>query len=847
MRYQINIKNLKSKKTEKSKSENSSRKYLTGSFILNAFFMLHYNKANTYILRSLYDMKLMNRFNKIKQQRELIPFYKKVQLINKQEAYFEQLSDEQLREKTTEFKQLLANGKTINDLLIDAFAVVREATKRVLGLRHYDVQLIGGLVLLDGKISEMATGEGKTFVALLPSYLIALKEKGVHIITVNEYLAQRDKELMGQVHEFLGLTVGLNTPGLTRIQKQTAYGCDITYGVGTEFGFDFLRDNTVSNSSQKVQRPYHFAIIDEVDSILIDEARTPLIIARKTQPSDRLYGVCATVIKGFKENEDYTYDRELKMVNFKDQGLNKCEKIFGVDNLFLLDHASLFHSLLQALRARVLFERDVDYIVEESEIKLVDMNTGRIMEGRSLSDGLHQAIEAKEGLINTEENKTQASITIQNYYRMYPTLSGMTGTAKTDKNELLDVYNLDVVQIPTNKPSKRMNHKDLVYLTNEQKYIKIVQEVFKRYKKGQPILIGTTSILKSEEIGKELDKRQLTYHLLNAKSVLQEARLISLAGQKQQITIATNMAGRGTDIMLGDGVAELGGLYVIGTERNESKRIDDQLKGRAGRQGDDGASQFIISIEDPLFVRFGEDAMERARPKLKSHQDGLIKSSSIHKIVDSAQSTSEGMQQSFRSFNLNLEDVINDQRKVIYEYRDKVLDNDNVLHFFAEQTATIPKEFIEHFCSKKLLPEEWNIEGLEESLRNILLADITIDHKTEKLEDIEQAVKKSIKEHLDIIQAYEGSEDIQQSMRGIGLFVIDTLWTKHLDTMGQFKQGIGLHQYKQENPLDIFKNEGYALFETMYHDLQYDIARRMKGLIESMEGKEEKKKNAINE
>lgn len=788
-------------------------------------------------------MSVVDKLKRSKQIRELRAYYRTIDKINKLEPEFEQLTDEDLKNKTESLRQLVRDGKKLKDLAVEAFATVREASKRVLGLRHYDVQLLGGLVLLEGKISEMATGEGKTLVASLASYLIALEGKGVHIITVNDYLAQRDKELIGQIHEFLGLTVGLNIPGMSTTEKQTAYKCDITYGVGTEFGFDYLRDNTVPSLNQKVQRPYHYAIVDEVDSVLIDEAETPLIIAGKTKPSDRLYNVCANVIKTLKEKEDYTFDQELKVVNFTENGLNKCEKVFGIKNLFELEHSSLFHSLLQALRARVLFERDVDYIVAKGEIQLVDMNTGRIMEGRSLSDGLHQAIESKEGLVNTEENKTHASITVQNYYRMYPTLAGMTGTAKTDENELRKVYRLDVVQIPTNKPSQRDDQEDLVFLTREQKYERLVAEVKKRHETGQPILIGTTSILKSEEVAKCLDDHGLKYQLLNAKSVEQEAKLISLAGQKDQITIATNMAGRGTDVMLGDGVAELGGLHVIGTERNESRRIDDQLKGRSGRQGDPGSSQFIISLEDYLFIRYAVDELKHIQPKLKSDDKGQIISANVHKLVDSAQKISEGIRQSFREYNLNLEDVINDQRKVIYTFRDKMLESGDTLSFLLKQIEELPDQFISHFCNEDVLPEEWNLQALEDSLNNILLSDVSIaDKNYQTVEEVKQAVQDKMNEHLEQMKAYEDHQQVQDAVRGIGLFIVDTLWKKHLDTMGQFKQGIGIRQYQQDNPLDLFKKEGYALFESMYKDLRYEIATRLKGFIRSMIEREEEQK-----
>ncbi|MFC2947733.1 accessory Sec system translocase SecA2 [Virgibacillus sediminis] len=755
-------------------------------------------------------------------------YYKTVEKINSLEAGYQQLSDEQLQEKTNVFKERLENGETVQDLAPEAFATVREASRRILGLRHFDVQLVGGLVLLNGDIAEMATGEGKTLVASLASYLVALEGKGVHIITVNDYLAKRDKELIGQIHEFLGLTVGLNIHGISPADKQAAYRADITYGVGTEFGFDFLRDNTVQSLTQKVQRAYHFAIIDEVDSVLIDEAKTPLILAGKDKPSERLYGVCASVIKGLKEEEDYTFDMELKVVNFTEKGLNKCEKIFGVDNLFDLEHGSLFHSLLQALRARVLYQRDVDYIVEDGEVKLVDMNTGRIMEGRSLSDGLHQAIESKEGLVNTDENKTNASITIQNYYRMYPTISGMTGTAKTEEAELSKIYGMEVVQIPTNKPNQRIDHPDKVFETKQQKFAHLLKEVKERHEKGQPILIGTTSILQSEEVAAELDKANLPYHLLNAKSVQQEANLIAMAGQKGQITIATNMAGRGTDIMLGEGVAELGGLHVIGTERNESRRIDNQLKGRSARQGDPGSTQFILSLEDYLFIRYAADELERARPKFKTNSSGMITSKNVHKFVETAQKISEGVHYQFRDYNLNLENVINDQRGVIYELRDKLLKTDNPIRFIQHQVDHLPDDYIDSFCPDDLLPEEWELEKLERELDKILLPDVSLkDEDFKDKGEVKEQVKPAREEHTAIIERFEEHEDMQMTSCSIGLLTIDRLWKKHLDAMNQLKEGIGIRQYQQRNPVELFQQEGYKLFKSTYADLEYELAVRM--------------------
>ncbi|WP_010095215.1 accessory Sec system translocase SecA2 [Ornithinibacillus scapharcae] len=790
-------------------------------------------------------MDIISRIKQNESFREVKKYYALVEKINNLENEYEALSDDELKGKTIEFRNRLEKGETIHDLTVEAFATVREASKRVLGMRHFDVQLLGGIVLLHGNISEMATGEGKTLVASLPSYLVALEGKGVHVITVNDYLAQRDRDIVGQIHEFLGLKVGLNIPGLGTQEKQAAYNCDITYGVGTEFGFDYLRDNTVNELSQKVQRPYHYAIIDEIDSVLIDEAKTPLIIAGKDKPSGRLYKVCASVIKSLKEEEDYTYDLELKTVNFTEKGLNKCEKVFGIPNLFDLEHSSLFHSLLQALRARVLYKRDVDYIVEDGEIKLVDMNTGRIMEGRSLSNGLHQAIESKEGLVNTEENKTMALITVQNYYRMYPLLSGMTGTAKTEESELRETYGMNVVQIPSNKPNQRVDMSDRVFMTKEQKYDFLLKEVKERHQTGQPILIGTTSILQSEEVAKLLDREQLEYQLLNAKSVQQEAKLISLAGQKDRITIATNMAGRGTDIMLGEGVAELGGLHVIGTERNESRRIDNQLKGRSGRQGDPGSTQFIISVEDYLFIRYAADELERMKPKFKANEIGEITSSNVHKFVETAQKISEGIHYQFREYNLKLENVTNKQRDIVYQLRDKLLEEENAIQFVMKQTADLPKKLIQTFCEEDSLPEEWDLERLSEELNKISLVPFQLEEKEfQSDEELIDFVKDHFKQNLEELSQYEDNEEIQMNAKGVVLFVIDTLWKKHLDTMNQLKEGIGIRQYQQEDPVQLYEKEGYKLFETLFNDIEYEIATRLIILIHRANEKEDNSENS---
>ncbi|WP_337018825.1 accessory Sec system translocase SecA2 [Oceanobacillus massiliensis] len=784
-------------------------------------------------------MKLFKDAPMKRNLRELKTYNKSAEKINKLEKQFERLSDDELKQKTFEFKQRLNNGETIHELAVEAFATVREASKRIIGLRHYDVQLIGGLVLLDGNVAEMATGEGKTLVASLTTYLVALQGKGIHVITVNEYLAIRDKELIGQIHEYLGLTVGLNIPGMDKTEKKNAYNCDITYGVGSEFGFDYLRDNSVQAISHKVQRPYHFAIIDEIDSVLIDEAKTPLIIAGKEAPSDRLYKVCASVMQMLNQEEDYTFDSELKVVSFTEAGLSKCERIFALDNLFDLEHSSLFHSLLQALRAKVLYQKDVEYIVDQGEVKLIDINTGRIMEGRSLSGGLHQAIESKEGLKNTDENKTHASITIQNYYRMYPLISGMTGTAKAEETELREIYGMNVVQVPTNKPKKRVDFQDKVFMTKEDKFAHLINEIQRRHKEGQPILIGTTSILQSMEVADSLKEKKLPYQLLNAKSADEEAKLIALAGQRNQITISTNMAGRGTDIMLGEGAAELGGLHVIGTERNESRRIDDQLRGRSARQGDPGSTEFIISIEDYLFTRYAAEELDRSLPKFKTNKDGLITSSNIHKYVETAQRISEGVQYQFRNYNLNLENVINEQRSVIYNLRDSILGTSNVISFLIKQVEELPNEIISSFCDKESLPEEWDLHVLEEKLNRMLINPLLFKQQEfQSINDVRSFADPYINSHFDLLHSYEEDEDMQNIFRGIAIHVVDKYWKEHLETMNQLKEGIGIRQYQQEDPIQLFQKEGYLLFSTTYEEIRYALSKEISQLIEQMMSKE---------
>ncbi|UII55633.1 accessory Sec system translocase SecA2 [Cytobacillus spongiae] len=773
-------------------------------------------------------------------EKRLKKYSKLVEEINSLEPRFERFTDEQLKEKTLEFKNAIQNGASIQDIQTEAFAVVREASKRVLGMRHFDVQLIGGLVLTEGNIAEMATGEGKTLVASLPSYLRALEGKGVHVITVNDYLARRDREMIGQIHEFLGLSVGLNLPMMMPEEKISAYRSDITYGVGIEFGFDYLRDNMARDPKERVQRPYHFAIIDEVDSVLIDEAKTPLIIAGKMKSSADLHYIAARLAKRFKVELDYHFDDETKATSLTDVGIEKVEKAFGVDNLYELEHQTLYHYVIQAVRAHVMFTRDVDYIVREGKIMLVDMFTGRIMEGRTLSDGLHQAIEAKESLEITEENKTQASITIQNYYRMYPHLSGMTGTAKTEEKEFEQVYGMSVIQIPTNRPKIRDDRDDIVFRTAHEKYVAVTKEVKERYKKGQPVLVGTSSILQSEKVAKYFNEAELPYEILNAKSVEQEVRLISLAGQKSQITIATNMAGRGTDILLGEGVAELGGLYVLGTEKHESRRIDNQLRGRSGRQGDPGESQFFISLEDEMFRRFAKDDLEKLEKKLSVNEEGIVLNKNVHEFVDRVQRIVEGASFSMREYNLKLDDVVNEQRSIIYTLRNKVLEQDDRIELLIPMVKETIQTEIDQTCQEDILPEEWTTQDLYQTVNTLLLAEkIVVTDIITELKEINQSVFTALDQYLQKLESLKEQEQVQAGLKYIMTAIIDHHWVQHLEGMTRLKEGIGLRHYQQEDPMRIYQREGLELFTLSFHKIQKDICIEAVSLIKQFENAQE--------
>jgi preprotein translocase subunit SecA len=761
--------------------------------------------------------------------KRLKKYYQTVEQINALEPEFTLLTDDELRAKTTMFKEKLSSGKTIDDIKVEAFATVREAAKRVLNMRPFDVQLIGGLVLAEGNIAEMPTGEGKTLVASLPSYLRALEGRGVHVITVNEYLAERDRQLIGQIHEFLGLTVGLNLPLLGVEEKQLAYQADITYGLGTEFGFDHLRDNMVYNADQRVQRPYHYAIIDEVDSVLIDEAKTPLIIAGKNGISSELSYLCARIVNQLVLNEDFLFDVESHTTNFTDEGIAKIEQGFGIENLYDLEHQTLYHYVIQALRARVMFKSDVDYIVKDGKIMLIDMFTGRPMEGRTLSNGLHQAIEAKEGLEVSEENKTQASVTIQNYFRLYPTLSGMTGTAKTEEKEFQELYGMDVFQIPTNRPVMREDLSDFIFMTTDEKYAAVAKEAKQVSATGQPMLIGTTSILQSEKVAEYLAKEGLSFELLNAKSIEQEIELITRAGQKGHITIATNMAGRGTDIRLGDGVEELGGLYVIGTERHESRRIDNQLKGRSGRQGDPGKTRFFISLQDDMYKRYAQEELEKLVQNVGGSADsvtGLVNDKRAKEFIERTQRICEGSNYSHREYNLKLDNVINDQRKIIYDLRNRVLEEEDLLPIVEPMIVSYVDRLFDEVCAEDIIPEQWDLKALElELVRVFADRDVTFPESLNTKEDLREFVEPVLQDYLEALRVDRHNPKYQNIFKAMLIAIIDIHWLNHIDAMEQLKEGIGLRNYSQEDPMRQYEREGLELFTSMYENLERDAAR----------------------
>lgn len=748
------------------------------------------------------------------------------QQINPLEDGLKKLSDSSLANKTNEFKARLAKGETLDDILPEAFAVVREASRRVLGMRHFDVQLIGGIVLHRGNIAEMCTGEGKTLVATAPVYLNALERKGVHVITVNDYLAKRDSEWMGQVYKFLGLSVGLIVHDLDFQQRKIAYNSDITYGTNNEFGFDYLRDNMVTSLDQMVQRPLHYCLIDEVDSILIDEARTPLIISGPGQKSTDNYYVMAKLVPHLKKDEDYTIDEKQKTVAPTEAGVAKMEKMLHVENLYDAENLELNHLFVQALRAQTMMQRDKDYVVKDGEVVIVDEFTGRLMYGRRYSDGLHQAIEAKEGLEVQRESQTLATITFQNYFRMYDKLAGMTGTAKTEEQEFIKIYGLPVIQIPTNKPIQRKDLPDVVFKTKRGKYRAVVKEVERRHATGQPILIGTTSIEQSEELSHMLDAAKIPHSVLNAKYHEKEAAIVALAGQKGAVTIATNMAGRGTDIQLGDGVAELGGLAIIGTERHESRRIDNQLRGRAGRQGDPGSSQFFLSLEDDLLRIFGGDNIKKFMEKMGLDEDEPINSRMVSNAIQKAQKRVEARNFDIRKYVLEYDDVMNQQRKVVYEQRRRILEGENMKDQVLRMVDTIIEKGMQTYADPKLYPEEWDFAGLLKYSEKYFLAPGEI-----KLEEIEDMSREEVEDKLKTIahETYEsreksiGSSMMRELEKAVMLKVVDSKWMEHLDDMDMLKEGIGLRSYGQRNPIVEYKVEAYDIFEEMQQAMMETI------------------------
>ncbi len=757
-------------------------------------------------------------------------YQKVVEKINALEPEMQGLTDAKLTGKTDEFRERLAKGETLDDILPEAFAVVREGSRRVLGMRHFDVQLIGGMCLHDGRIAEMRTGEGKTLVATLPVYLNALTGKGVHMVTVNDYLAKRDSEWMGRLYRFLGLSVGLIAHDMDFPERKFAYSCDVTFGTNNEFGFDYLRDNMVIDERQMVQRPLHYAIVDEVDSILIDEARTPLIISGPGQKSTDIYVKMAHAVAGLKEGVDYKVDEKQKTISPADSAVPKVEKLIGVQNLYAPENIEYSHCFTAALRAKALMKRDRDYIVKDGEVIIVDEFTGRIMPGRRFSDGLHQAIEAKEGVKVQRESQTLATITFQNYFRMYDKLAGMTGTAKTEEDEFLKIYNLPVVVVPTNKPVRRVDYPDVIYKTKRAKYKAVGKAVAEIHAKGQPVLIGTTSITQSEELSTILKHLGIEHNVLNAKNHEREAQIVADAGQKGAVTIATNMAGRGTDIKLGEGVEELGGLFIVGTERHESRRIDNQLRGRAGRQGDPGASRFYLSLEDDLLRLFASDRVTKIMDKLGMEEDEPIEHKLITNSIEHAQKKVEARNFDIRKHVLEYDDVMNQQREVMYGERRKILTGENLKENILSMVNHIIKTEMDQYANEKLYPEEWTLDGLIEDAEKIYAPQGKL--KKEELaamsrDGLKETLEKTALEGYNQRELLFGEENMRELEKVVMLRVVDTKWMEHLDHMDMLRDGINLRAYGQRNPLAEYKIEALNMFEEMEGAIMDQIASLM--------------------
>ena len=819
--------------------------------------------------------------------REIEKLRKRAQEINALESSISSLSDAQLREKTQEFKKRLDEGQTLDDILNEAFAVCREASRRVLNMRHFDVQLMGGIVLHQGRIAEMKTGEGKTLVATLPVYLNALEGKGVHVITVNDYLAKRDMEQMSKLYGFLGLSTGVIIHGLKDEERRQAYRADITYGTNNEFGFDYLRDNMVTYKEQMVQRNLNYAIVDEVDSILIDEARTPLIISGQGDKSTKLYSQADTFIKTLNKETDFTVDEKENASALTDEGIEKAQKFFGVENLTDLDNMELYHNINQALRANTLMKLDVDYVVKDGEIVIVDEFTGRLMFGRRYSEGLHQAIEAKEGLEVQRESKTLATITFQNYFRMYSKISGMTGTAKTEEEEFRAIYRMDVVQIPTNKPIRREDLNDSVYKSEDGKFRAVIQEIKERHSVGQPVLVGTISIENSEKLSNMLKREGIQHEVLNAKNHKKEAEIVAQAGRFGQVTIATNMAGRGTDIILGGNpefmaeremlkreydeelinqakgyattddeeilnarkvyrelleikreelkdeqqkVIDAGGLCIVGTERHESRRIDNQLRGRSGRQGDPGASKFFISLEDDLMRLFGSEKMQAMVDRLGMDDDTPIEAGILSKSIENAQKKVEGKNFGIRKYVLEYDDVMNKQREIIYKERRKVLEGQNIKEEISEMIKKQIQKVIDKTISDNSTADEWNFDNINHNLSMLLRFPINIepDNNLEKSELFDKVLELANEKYLEKENTI-GEVNMRELERVILLQVVDSKWMDHIDAMDQLKQGIGLRAIGQDNPVRAYQIEGFDMFDQMIDSIQEDTVSYLLG------------------
>ena len=857
-------------------------------------------------------MKLFKGYSE-KEVKRVMPI---VQKINSFEDVISELTDEELKAKTEYFKELLADGQTLDDILPEAFAVVREASKRVTGLRHFDVQLIGGIILHQGRIAEMRTGEGKTLVATLPAYLNALTGKGVHVITVNDYLAKRDSEWMGKIYTFLGLTVGLVIADMKPNEKQKAYNCDITYGTNNEFGFDYLRDNMVIYKEQLVQRPLNYAIVDEIDSILIDEARTPLIISGRANQASDIYKKADRFVSKLEartiieedvkdeeqaaENEKYDYvvDLKAKSASLTAKGIAKAEKEFGLENLNDLNNSELVHAINQALRAHGIMKKDVDYIVKSGEVLIVDEFTGRIMYGRRYNNGLHQAIEAKEHVKVADESKTLANITFQNYFRMYEKLSGMTGTAMTEEQEFEEIYKLDVIEIPTNKPIQRKDLPDIIYKNETGKFNAVIEDIKKSYEKGQPVLVGTVSIDKSERLSKLLDKAKIPHQVLNAKYHEKEAEIIAQAGKYKAVTIATNMAGRGTDIILGGNseylaktdmrkkytfeeieeatafnetddekilarreefrnlvknydkgiederakVIEAGGLKIIGTERHESRRIDNQLRGRAGRQGDPGESRFYISLDDDLMKIFGGSIITKVYNKIGVSDDMPIESRILTRTVESSQKKVEGRNFSIRKNVLQYDDVMNKQRVIIYKQRREVLDGDNLTEEIGNMIDSVVNAIVPQYITndskdieglKKEIYTEFGIESLDILKQEKFEAEDVIKELSEKAHNIYNAKSEKF------------GESMRELERVVTLKIVDEKWMEHIDNMDELKNGVGLRAYAQKDPVVVYRMEGFDMFDEMVYDIQYDVVKLLMHVTERDEGAQRQQTSEI--